>query len=190
MLAIPGPTIVMVVGRAIAGGRTGALPLVAGVAAGDLVAMSLSLAGLGALLATSATLFTLLKWAGAAYLIWLGVRLWRAQPTPQDAAGGPVGGWSAARDLFVVTALNPKSIAFFVAFVPQFVDGTQPYPPQAVLMIGTFVLLGALNAALYAVLAHRLAARIARPSVRRWFNRAGGSLLIGAGVATAAMRRN
>jgi threonine/homoserine/homoserine lactone efflux protein len=189
MLAIPGPTIVMVIGRALAGTRGGALPLVAGVAAGDLTAMTLSLAGLGALLAASATLFTLLKWAGAAYLIWLGIRLWRAPVA--DAGAGPAagGGWRAAREMFVVTALNPKSIAFFVAFVPQFIDPARPFAPQATLMIATFVLLGAANAAIYAALANRLAARVRRPSVRRWFNRAGGTMLIGAGIATAAMRR-
>ena len=78
MLAIPGPTILLVIGQSLGGGTRAAAPLVAGVALGDLTAMTLSLAGLGALLAASALLFSVLKYAGAAYLIWLGIRMWRA----------------------------------------------------------------------------------------------------------------
>ncbi len=183
MLAIPGPTILLVIGQALGGGTRAAVPLVAGVALGDLTAMTLSLAGLGALLAASATLFTVLKFFGAAYLVWLGIRMWRAPVG--DAAAAPVGARRAFRDAYVVTALNPKSIAFFVAFVPLFA----PFLPQAIVLVASFVTLAALNAAIYALLAARLSGAVARPSVRRVFNRAGGTLLVGAGVATAAMRR-
>jgi threonine/homoserine/homoserine lactone efflux protein len=187
MLVIPGPTILLVIGQSLGAGRRAAAPLVAGVALGDLTAMTLSLAGLGALLATSATLFTVLKFAGAAYLAWLGVKLWRA---PVDAgAMPPVTAGRALRDAYVVTALNPKGIAFFVAFVPLFVDAGAPFLPQAALLVATFVSLAALNAAAYALLAARLSGAVARPSVRRAFNRVGGAMLMGAGLATAAMRR-
>jgi threonine/homoserine/homoserine lactone efflux protein len=161
---------------------------VAGVALGDLTAMTLSLAGLGALLAASATLFTVLKFAGAAYLVWLGIKMWRAPVG--EAAAAPVGARRAFRDAYVVTALNPKGIAFFVAFVPLFVDAGAPFLPQAVVLVASFVTLAALNAAIYALLAARLSGAVGRPSVRRAFNRAGGALLVGAGVATAAMRRS
>ena len=91
MLAIPGPTILLVIGQSLGVGRRNALPLVAGVALGDLTAITLSLAGLGALLATSSLAFTALKWAGAAYLVYLGVKLWRApvsaEATPPLEAG-------------------------------------------------------------------------------------------------------
>lgn len=187
MLAIPGPTILLVVGQSLGAGRRNALPLVAGVAFGDLTAMTLSLAGLGALLATSATAFTALKWAGAAYLVWLGVRLWHA---PVEAAAAPAPtAQRALRQAYVVTALNPKGIAFFVAFVPQFLDPALPFLPQAALLVATFVALGALNAALYALLAGRVSGAVARPAARRRLNRVGGSVLVGAGLATAAMRR-
>ncbi|RVT95630.1 LysE family translocator [Rhodovarius crocodyli] len=187
MLAIPGPTILLVIGQSLGAGRRHALPLVAGVALGDLTAMSLSLAGLGAVMAASALLFTAFKWAGAAYLVWLGVKLWRAPVTA--GAVPPMTGRRAMRDAYVVTALNPKSIAFFVAFVPQFVDAGAPFLPQAVVLVATFVSLAAVNALAYALLAGRLSGAVTRPGVRRWFNRLGGSALIGAGVATAAMRR-
>jgi threonine/homoserine/homoserine lactone efflux protein len=188
MLAIPGPTILLVIGQSLGGGSRAALPLVAGVALGDLTAMTLSLAGLGALLATSATLFTVLKFAGAAYLVWLGIRMWRAPVSATAAA--PVPARRAFREAYVVTALNPKSIAFFVAFVPLFVDAGRAFPPQAALLVATFVSLAALNAGLYALLAARLSGAVGRPGVRRAFNRAGGTLLVGAGAATAAMNRS
>ena len=186
MLAIPGPTILLVIGQSLGAGRRAALPLVAGVALGDLTAITLSLAGLGALLAASATLFIVLKFAGAAYLVWLGVKLWRAPV--EAAATAPVSARRAMRDAYVVTALNPKGIAFFVAFVPLFVDAGSPFLPQAAVLVATFVGLAAVNAAIYALLAARLSGAVRRPGVRRAFNRCGGTVLVGAGLATAAMR--
>ncbi|MBB5691365.1 LysE family translocator [Roseomonas alkaliterrae] len=187
MLAIPGPTILLVIGQSLGAGRRAALPLVAGVALGDLTAMTLSLAGLGALLAASATLFTVLKFAGAAYLVWLGLRLWRA---PVEAGAlPPLSARRAFRDAYVVTALNPKSVAFFVAFVPLFLDPARPFPAQAAVLVASFVTLAAANAAIYALLAARLSGAVRRPGVRRAFNRGGGALLMGAGAATAAMRQ-
>lgn len=188
MLAIPGPTILLVIGQSLGAGSRAALPLVAGVALGDLTAITLSLAGLGALLAASATLFTVLKFAGAAYLVWLGVKLWRAPV--EAAATAPVSAGRAMRDAYVVTALNPKGIAFFVAFVPLFVDAGSPFLPQAAVLVATFVGLAAVNAAIYALLAARLSGAVRRPGVRRAFNRCGGTVLVGAGLATAAMRNH
>ncbi len=89
----------------------------------------------------------------------------------------------------MVTALNPKGIAFFTAFVPQFLDATQPFVPQATVLIVTFVILGAINAGAYALLAGRLSGAVRQPAMRRGFNRLGGGVLIAAGVATAALRR-
>jgi len=186
MLVIPGPTILLVIGQSLGGGVRTALPLVAGVALGDLTAMSLSLAGLGALLAASAAAFTLLKWAGAAYLVWLGIKLWRA-PVTLDAAP-PLSARRAMREAYVVTALNPKSIVFFVAFVPQFLDTARPFLSQAVVLVATFVVLAALNAGAYALLAAKLSGAVRRPVLRRAFNRAGGAMLMGAGLAVALRR--
>lgn len=188
VLAIPGPTILLVIGQSLGTGRRGAWPLVAGVAAGDLVAITASLAGLGALLAASATAFTILKWVGAAYLIWLGISLWRA-PVVTSGEVPAQKPWAAARAAFVVTVLNPKSIAFYVAFVPQFLDPARDFLGQALVLVPTWVAMAAANAALYAVLAARLSGAVRRPAVRRWINRTGGTMLIGAGLATAAMRR-
>lgn len=192
LLLIPGPTILLVVSYALGQGRRSALATVAGVAMGDAVAMTASMLGVGALLAASAELFTAVKWIGAAYLVWLGVRLWRA-----PVAGGPVAADAptavAPRRMvghaFVVTALNPKSITFFVAFLPQFVDPARPLWPQMALMVATFVTLASVNALGYALLAARARRTIRRPSVMRAVNRTGGGLLIGAGVLAAVWKR-
>lgn len=190
LLVIPGPTILLVLSYALSRGRPVALASAAGVALGDLVAMSLSLAGLGALVLASATLFTVLKWVGALYLVWLGLRMIRSAPTQgltlPDAGIAPRGVfWHNA----AVTALNPKSIAFFIAFVPQFLRPDAPLLPQFAILIATFVTLAALNALAWALLAARLRSTIRRPAVLAWLTRAGGATLIAMGALTATLRR-
>lgn len=192
VLAIPGPTIMLVVGYALGRGRETAWSTVPGVALGDFTAMTASLVGLGALLATSAMLFTVLKWIGAAYLIWLGITLWRSKPEglqPERPEGGR-DRWTMFAHSFAVTALNPKSIVFFVAFLPQFIDHGAPLLPQFVAMEITFLVLATLNAAIYAIAAGTLRTAAAKPSVLKIANRIGGSLLIGAGTLVAATARN
>ena len=130
LLAIPGPTVVLIISYALGHGRRAASSTVAGVALGDFTAMTASLLGLGALLAASATLFMVLKWAGAAYLIYLGVKLWRA-PVAEQVADVVVPVERHGRiflHAYAVTALNPKSIVFFIAFLPQFLDRSGPVP--------------------------------------------------------------
>lgn len=191
LLAMPGPTVMLVVSAAVARGRSSGWATVPGVALGDLTAMTVSLAGAGAVLAASATLFTALKLAGAAYLVWLGVRLWRtpAARTAPGAIAAPREGWRMFRAAYVVTALNPKSIVFFVAFVPQFMDPAAPFLPQSAILVATFVALAAVNTALWALMAGEMRRRLGRPEVARLVQRAAGGLLIGAGLLTAMSRR-
>jgi threonine/homoserine/homoserine lactone efflux protein len=193
LLAIPGPTILLVISYALGHGRKIAGATVAGVALGDFTAMTASMLGLGALLATSAAVFTVLKWIGAAYLVWLGIKLWRA-PVGNDS-GSTVETSPAERPLrifihtYAVTALNPKSILFFVAFLPQFLDLSRPLFAQMAIFETTFLILATINAALYAWLAAAAGSTIRKPNVRRIVNRLGGSLLIGAGFLTAGLKR-
>ncbi len=192
LLIIPGPTIMLVISYAIAEGRRAALSTVIGVGLGDFAAMTLSLAGLGAILATSAELFTLLKWIGAAYLVWLGIKLWRAPailPSSDRSETEGKSGRAMLTHAFLVTLLNPKGIAFFIAFTPQFLDPAAPLLPQLAIMEATFVTLGVANAAAYAWLASSARDRIRRPTTLRTINRLGGTVLIGAGLATAAIKR-
>ena len=191
LLAIPGPTILIVVSFALGHGKRSGWATVPGVALGDFTAMTASLLGAGAVLAASAELFTLLKLIGAAYLVWLGVKLWRARPTLDSlpAADRTQSATSMFWNTYVVTALNPKSIIFFVAFVPQFVDPSKPALMQFAILEATFVILATLNVALWAVLAGQLRNRMSRPSTLQVINRTGAAFLSGAGLLTAATRR-
>jgi len=191
VLVIPGPTIMLVVSCSLTRGKNAALPLALGVGLGDTVAMTASLAGLGAIMAASAALFTVFKWIGAAYLIYLGVKTWRAKPElgADLARMQPASGRSDALRAFIVTATNPKSIAFFCAFMPQFINHGAPVLPQTLLMGTTFVILAVINAALYALLAARARTAITNPRAMKTVNRVGGSALIGAGLLTAALKR-
>src|SRR4051794_2934455 len=188
LLVIPGPTILLVVSYALGQGWRTALPMAIGVALGDFTAMTLSMLGLGALLAASATLFTALKWIGAAYLVWLGVKLWRAGGTLEAAPR--TGAVSAAKMLghaWLVTALNPKSITFFVAFLPAFLDPQADFLTQMLVFETTFLVLAFANAFGYALVASRARGFVANPRALRIVNRTGGGLLIGAGVATVTL---
>ncbi|MEM6372865.1 MAG: LysE family translocator [Pseudomonadota bacterium] len=190
LLLIPGPTVLLVLSYALSKGRSVAVASAAGVALGDLVAMTASLLGLGALVLASATLFVVLKWCGAIYLIWLGIKLLRSAPA--GTATLPtldITAHGVFRHAAAVTALNPKSIAFFIAFVPQFVRPKAPLAPQFAILIATFVSLAALNALAYALLADRMRTMIGRPGLIVWLTRAGGAALIGMGFVTATLRR-
>ena len=192
LLAVPGPTVLLVVSYALGKGRASALATVPGVALGDFTAMTVSLAGAGAVLAASTTLFTVLKLVGAVYLMWLGIQLWCAGGSLSGVAASHAGAlrprmfWNA----YVVTALNPKSVVFFVAFVPQFVDPARPLVAQFAILEATFVALAAINAAIWALLAGQTRARLQEPWALRLVHRVGGSFLIGAGLLTALTRRS
>lgn len=192
ILIIPGPTIILVVSQAVTHGRKSVVPLVAGVVFGDFTAMTLSLFGLGAIMTASASLFTLFKWIGALYLLYLGINLWRANPKSSSISQKKedISPCSLFKSSFIVTALNPKGIAFFVTFLPQFISHHEPIFKQLFLLGGTFLFLALVNAILYALFASQLREAIKRTSVRKWFNRCGGTGLIGAGIITASMQRS
>lgn len=189
LLVIPGPTILLVVSYALGQGWRTAMPMAAGVALGDFTAMTLSMLGVGALLATSAVVFTAVKWIGAAYLIWLGVKLFRSgtslRAETREAEVSPL---KMLGHAWLVTSLNPKSITFFVAFLPQFLNIHGDFWMQMLIFEATFLVLSFSNAFLYAFAAHRARSLFKNPRVLQMFNRTGGTLLIGAGVATATMR--
>ena len=190
LLVIPGPTILLVVSYALGQGWRAALPMAVGVALGDFTAMTLSMLGVGAILSASAGLFTALKWAGAAYLIWLGVKLWRAggglDAAPKTGAAAPL---RLIDHAWLVTALNPKSITFFVAFLPQFLDRAGDVPRQMLIFGTTFLVLAFANALGYGFAASRARGVLSNARAMGVVNKVGGGLLIGAGVATVAAGR-
>ena len=191
LVAIPGPTVLLVISHALSHGRQAAMATVTGVALGDFTAMSASMLGLGVLLQTTATLFAVLKFVGALYLIYLGVKLWRAPVGLADvsSAAAETKSWKIFAHAYAVTALNPKSIIFFVAFVPQFLDLSHPVPAQMGVCMATFLVLAIINASCYGLMASAARRTIRRPSVQKWVNRCGGSLLVAAGIFTMTWRR-
>ena len=175
IVVIPGPTILLVITQSLAHGKQATVPLVLGVMLGDSVAVIVSLMGLGAILATSAELFSVVKWIGAIYLIYLGISLWRSPSQTIETTHDAVG--KSSRKLFthafVVTTFNPKGIIFFVAFLPQFVNPVFDPLVQMVILATTFVVIGTLNAALYAIFSGNLKQLLEKDRARRWFNRCG-----------------
>ena len=191
LLVLPGPTILTVISYSIAHGRRANVPLVAAVAIGDSTALVLSLLGLGALLATSAAWFTVIKWAGGLYLLYLGVRLLRAGAAGEAPAApqAPGSRWRLFASTYVVTALNPKGIVFFVAFLPQFIDPAADVSRQLWVLAVTFVVMATANAALYAAFASTARQLLSSPRAQRRFNLAGGTLLSAGGVWALMARR-
>jgi threonine/homoserine/homoserine lactone efflux protein len=189
LLIIPGPTILLVISYGLGQGWRAAVPSAIGVALGDFTAMTLSMLGIGALLAASATLFTILKFAGATYLIWLGVKLWRAGGSlnahPRTDTSSSL---RMVAHAWLVTALNPKRITFFVAFLPQFLDQRADFWTQMLIFEATFLALAFANALTYGLVASRARKLMRNERAIGAFNKVGGSILIGAGIATATMR--
>jgi threonine/homoserine/homoserine lactone efflux protein len=191
LLALPGPTILTVISYSATHGRRANLPLVAAVALGDSTALALSLLGLGTLLAASAVWFTMVKLAGGLYLLYLGIKLLRAGIAPAQL-GTPVASasrWRLFANTYAVTALNPKGIVFFVAFLPQFISPTASVAPQLWLLACTFVVMATINAGLYAFFATAAARLLASPRAQKRFHIAGGSLLCSAGIWALLARR-
>ena len=194
LLVIPGPTILTVISYSLTHGRRANVALVAGVALGDSTALVLSLVGLGAVLAASAVMFTAVKWAGGLYLIYLGARMLRggavALPAQSQGARALESHGRVFVNTWLVTALNPKGIIFFIAFLPQFLRPAAEVAPQLWVFAITFVVLATLNASLYAVFAASARRFLSTPRALRGFNLAGGSLLTAAGVWALFARRN
>jgi threonine/homoserine/homoserine lactone efflux protein len=189
LLVIPGPAVLYVVGRSVARGRAAGVASVLGIHVGTLVHVAAAAIGLSSLLVASAVAFSVVKYAGAAYLIVLGVR--RLLGRDGAAAGMTIAAGDLRRDFrrgIVVNVLNPKTALFFLAFLPQFVDPSRGSVALQVVVLGlTFVMLGLLTDSTWAVVAgtagSRLRASRSWPRVERWVS---GSLFVGLGVVAAA----
>lgn len=189
LIAVPGPSVLFVIGHSLALGWKGGVLTVAGNAAGQLVQVIAVALGVGVVVAESVVLFTAVKFAGAAYLVFLGVRTIRRRGHGAEAGARPVASppWKLVREGAVVGATNPKSVVFFVAILPQFVDyGSGAIPFQLALLGGIFLLIALVSDSVWA---------IAAGWAREWFVRsprriprveaAGGALMIGLGGTLA-----
>ena len=182
-LLIPGPTILLVISYSLIRGRQAVFALLLGVGLGDVVAMLLSFIGVGLLLQTVSIVFQFFMWIGAAYLIWLGIRMLRDESESLELSEkiDPEVWHAIIANAFVITALNPKSIVFFLAFLPQFINSEKSFITQSLILGSTFLGLALLSVVLYSLLSSFIGQQMRLPLIHRWTNRIGGSLLIGAG---------
>ncbi len=188
----PGPNGLLALTHGARFGLRRACFTVVGGALGFLVLIAVSLAGMGALLMASETAFTIAKWIGAAYLVYLGVQLWRAPATaiaatPDGVAGGDTAPWRLFTQGFLVAVSNPKGIIFFAAFLPQFMSPGASYAMQLLVLGGTFVVIEVIYELILAGLAYRIAPWLARYG--RAFNRVTGVTFVGIGAALATANR-
>ena len=178
------------------GGLFGARRTIAtalGGVSGFAILMAASLSGLGALLAASEASFGVLRWAGALYLVWLGVRTWRAPPAALGAVPGAAGAWRGPRSLFgeglLVALSNPKAILFFVAFLPPFIDPARSLAGQFALMVVTLATIEFAVEIALAAGSERIRPWLSRGGNLRGFQRVTGALFVGAGAALLALHR-
>jgi len=186
LLIIPGPTILTVISYSLSHGRQANIPLVAAVALADSTAMTMSLLGLGTILAASAFWFGVVKWIGGLYLLYLGIKLLLTDVPSSNVTALRQSGprWKLFLNTYLVTALNPKGIVFFAAFLPQFINTNARVAPQLWILALTFVALSIVNATLYVMFAGSARKLLASSKVQRRFNFAGGSMLSVAGLWT------
>ncbi len=179
----PGPNGLLALTHGALHGRRKALYTIFGGAFGFVAVIALSMFGIGALLKASLTWLTVLKWIGGAYLVWLGIQIWRSPPIGIDigAAVKPRAGWSLFRQGALSALTNPKALLFFAAFLPQFIDPARSLVIQFVVMAGTFAVIEIATELFIASMAHRLNPWLRR--VGRRFNQACGGVFIAIGVA-------
>jgi len=184
----PGPAVVYIVARTLSQGRACGFASVLGVALGNLANAVGAALGLAALFSVSSAAFTVVKWAGAAYLFYLGIRMWRAASTPTEAAPQPKLQplRRVFRDGFVVALLNPKTTLFFAAFLPQFMDAHASPLLQTLALAGIFIGVACCTDLMYVLTASAIAPRLGGATRHAvWGNRLAASSFIGLGVLTA-----
>lgn len=191
LVAVPGPAVVYIVTRAVAQGRLAGVVSALGIEAGALLHVAAAVAGLSALVASSAAAFAAIKYAGAAYLLVLGVQKLRTRGDVALADLPGAGTGRLFRQGVVVNVLNPKVAIFFVAFLPQFVDGDRAVAPQVALLGVVFVAVAAVLDCAWALVAGSAGERLRR-SVRgrRRLDRLSGVTFLGLGAAAAFSQAN
>jgi homoserine/homoserine lactone efflux protein len=179
----PGPNGLLALTHGALHGRRKAMYTILGGATGFVTIVALSMFGIGALLQTSLFWLVVLKWVGGAYLVWLGIQVWRSPPIGLDLHGSaqPRAGWSMFRQGALSALTNPKGILFFAAFLPQFIDPARSLVTQFFIMAGTFAVIEIITELLIASMAHRVSPWLSR--VGRRFNQACGAVFMAIGLA-------
>ena len=185
----PGPGAALSMSAGLRHGQLGALPAIFGLQAALLIQLAIVGMGLGAVLAASATAFAVVKFAGAAYLVWLGVQKWRRAGS-DDVAQGKALRSGLFRQGLLVNLTNPKAIVFMAALTPQFIDPNRPQLPQFLIIALTMCVTDTIVMSGYALLASRLGAWLHDARARRAQDRFFGGLFIGAGALLATSSRH
>ena len=179
----PGPNGLLALTHGALHGRRKALFTILGGALGFVAVIGLSLFGIGALLKTSLAWLQAMRWLGGAYLVWLGIQVWRSPPVGMQVTGSarPRSGWSLFRQGALSALTNPKAILFFAAFLPQFIDPHRSLALQFMIMAGTFAAVEAVTELLIATMAGQIAPWLRRVGKR--FNQACGGVFVAIGIA-------
>ena len=188
LMLLPGPNVMLLVGNSVAHGRSAGFITLAGTASAMAVQLTVTVFGLTALLAHMGAWFGLLRWAGVAYLLWIGITTWRRPPPDATAPrADPPGRRAIWMRGFVVSLTNPKTLFFYGALFPQFIDPARPASPQVAALAGGFLGIALGIDSLWVLLGGALGRRLA--GVGRRSNRIGGGLLCGAALGLAIARR-
>ncbi len=191
LLVIPGPAVLYIINRSVADGRNVALSAVAGLEIGNFMHVIAATVGLSAVIATSAAAFSAVKWIGAGYLIYIGIRTLVTKPQAVNQLNDPMSRRRAFTQGIVVNTFNPKVALFFLSFLPQFIDANRGSAALQSLVLGsTFVVLGCISDSLFAILASALRGTLLRgkslPFVQRYV---AGSVFIALGAIASTTRR-
>ena len=191
LLVIPGPAVLYIINRSVADGRNVALAAVAGLEIGNFMHVIAATVGLSAVIATSAAAFSAVKWIGAGYLIYIGIRTLATKPQAVNQLNDPMSRRRAFTQGIVVNTFNPKVALFFLSFLPQFIDADRGSAALQSLVLGsTFVVLGCISDSLFAILASALRGTLLRgkslPFVQRYV---AGSVFITLGAIASTTRR-
>jgi threonine/homoserine/homoserine lactone efflux protein len=191
LLVIPGPAVLYIINRSVADGRNVALAAVAGLEIGNFMHVIAATVGLSAVIATSAAAFSAVKWIGAGYLIYVGIRTLATKPQAVNQLNDPMSRRRAFTQGIVVNTFNPKVALFFLSFLPQFIDANRGSAALQSLVLGsTFVVLGCISDSLFAILASALRGTLLRgkslPFVQRYV---AGSVFIALGAIASTTRR-
>lgn len=192
LIAIPGPTILYVITQSALNGRKTVFPLLAGIVPGDIAIMTCSIMGLGAIIYASSAVFVFLKWTGALYLVFLGIKFFFEKPilnNQADIKKIKSENKKIIKRAFLVTSLNPKGIVFFIAFFPQFISEEKSYLLQILILCTTFSLVSIFNVVMYSFFSGSVGDFLDSPKVKKVFNMTGGTTLCAAGIFTAVIEK-
>jgi threonine/homoserine/homoserine lactone efflux protein len=187
LIITPGPIVTLVIATGATRGTRAALTTVAGTTVGNAILLTAIALGLSWVLANAIVLFDILRWAGAAYLVWLGIQSWRGAGR-SGGAPAPRGHVHFRRGVIVALS-NPKTIVFFTAFLPQFIDPTLPAPRQLAVMCAVSVLLAASTDSAWGIAAGLGRAWFMKPARAKLLARLSGTVLIGGGIWLSLARR-